>query len=445
MNIKKLNKSLLKKICLLALMIYITNFFITYTYADENKLTSTDSNSQEQTQQIEVPEKLELLSKADILLDAKTGNILYENKADEQLYPASTTKLMTAILTMENCQLTDEITVKAEWLKGIPRSYTIADLRAGETFTVDQLMHVLLIPSANDAANVLACHMSGSIDEFANKMNEKAKEIGCTNTHFVNPSGVHDDNHYSTAHDMALIGLYACKFDTITEYAKILNYDLPNRPDGKERKFSATNTLLNPKHKYYYEYATGLKTGYTEKAKSCIVATAKKDDIELLCVVLGGDKTEDRKSERELDCKTLFDYGFNYFEYKNICNLGESIDISNTEEIPEYLKNQNLIYSDSLNLLVQKNKELKPTIHFDSEKQLPIYKNSVVGNITYQNNGKDYTVYILTSEDILPAYSGYASIALYALAVVLVVIIAVVVIKRKKKKPARYFKHSFYL
>lgn len=439
MNMKIIRKNLKKSICLILVTLLIITFVPHQSLADE---------PQPAVQGADVTNnQIDLYSRADILLDSKTGNVLYENHSNEKLYPASTTKLMTAILTIENCKMTDTVTIKPEWLGGIPTSYTIANLQSGETLTINQLMHVLLIPSANDAANVLACHISGSVDKFADKMNNKAKELGCKNTHFVNPSGIHNDDHYSTAYDMALIGLYASKYSEIREIVTNITYSLPNLPDGKPRTFKATNTLINQKSQYYYEYATGLKTGYTDKAKSCIVATAKKDDIELLCVVLGGDKTENNKAQRELDCKTLFEYGFNNFKYMDICTKNESIDISQVANIPDYLNNKNLIYENTLNVLTPIKGAQNPTILFEVNKKLPIMKNTIVGTITYHIQGNDYTINILSGEDILPENTESTQTIYYILIAMLIILLIISIVqkrKRRKKRALKYYRHSFY-
>ena len=281
-----------KVISIYVLLSFIYSTFFNFSYADKtdtinqsgtsiSQSTSSDGNlnsSDSASFPVESAQsQLTVLSKAAILIDSYSGQVLYEYNSNEQLYPASTTKLMTAILTLENCQLSDTVIVNPKALTGIPRTYTTAALQPNETLTVEQLLHVLLIPSANDAANVLAFHIAGSIEDFAIMMNAKVKELGCQNTHFENPIGIHSDTHYSTAYDMALIGKYANTFTEIKEITCTTSYALPNLPDGKERKFKTTNTLITPKNKYYYEYATGMKTGYTDKAKSCIVAKAKKD------------------------------------------------------------------------------------------------------------------------------------------------------------------------
>lgn len=434
---------------ILLIIVFILSIYTKYSYADtQNNLDTNNANI--------TYNDITLYSNSSILIDSTTGQILYEHNAYEKTYPASTTKLMTAILTLENCNLSDSVTINKDALNGIPKSYTTAALKAGESLTVEQLLHVLLIPSANDAANVLAYHIAGSIDNFAIMMNSKAKEIGCQNTHFVNPSGIHDDEHYSTAYDMALIGKYANTFEKIREIATQTSYSLPNLPDGKERVFKTTNTLITPKNKYYYEYATGLKTGYTDKAKSCIVAKAKKDDIELICVVLGGNKTEDLKSERELDCHTLFEYGFNNFKHSTICSKNNSLDKSNLTNVPSNLQNANIVFSEDLSILVNTNntQNIIPNIVWKNDLQLPIYKNTVVGNITYNVDGKSYTVDLLSGTDILPNNSNTISYFFYILLAILLIIIIITIFTNKRKnrfhkksrssKEPKYFRHSFY-
>ncbi|MBO5349834.1 MAG: D-alanyl-D-alanine carboxypeptidase [Clostridia bacterium] len=417
------------------------------SYADQTNNSNTNNNN----------ENLTLYSNSSILIDAKTGQILNEHNAYEKTYPASTTKLMTAILTLENCNLTDSVTITNEAISGIPISYTIAALQPNEVLTVEQLLHVLLIPSANDAANVLACHIAGSIDDFSVMMNAKAKELGCQNTNFVNPSGIHNDEHYSTAYDMALIGKYANTFEKIKEISSKTSYSLPNLPNGTQRNFKTTNTLITPTNKYYYEYAAGLKTGYTDKSKSCIVAKAQKDDIELICVVLGGEKTEDLKSERELDCHTLFEYGFNNYDYYTICSQNNSLDKSNLTDIPTNLQNTDIIFSEDLNLLINIDnyENITSNIDWENDLQLPIYKDTVVGSITYDISGNPYTINLLSGTDILPSEAANSiSQFFYILLGILIIIIIITIFINKRKnrfhrkcrssKEPKYFKHSFY-
>ena len=162
---------------------------------------------------------------AAILLDSNTEKIIYSKNKSERMYPASTTKILTAILTIENCNLDDIVTVPYEAVYSIPSGYSVAALQPGEQLTVEQLLKVMLVHSANDAANVLAYHVSGSIEGFANLMNQKVSELGLTNTHFTNPSGMHDENHYTTAYDLAIIMKYCMKNSTFRnlQFQQLIN------------------------------------------------------------------------------------------------------------------------------------------------------------------------------------------------------------------------------
>lgn len=199
----------------------------------------------------------------------------------------------------------------------------LLDYKFGEKLRIEDLLHVLLIPSANDAANVLAEHISGSISAFSDLMNEKARELGCTGSNFANPSGVHDDNLYTTAHDLSLIARYALNFEDFRRIITTTTYTLPSTEayPKSDRTFTHTNLLLNRNYKnYYYEYATGIKTGYTNAAKDCLVASAKKDDVEFVVVTLGNSRNDEWLREKYIDCKTLFNFAFDNYTtyYKNL-------------------------------------------------------------------------------------------------------------------------------
>ncbi len=204
-----------------------------------------------------------------LLMDSASGKILYEREAKAKRFPASTTKIMTAILALENRNLTDTATVSENAVSSIPYSYTIANLQIGEVLTYEKLLFALLLPSANDAAIVIAEDIGGSVEGFSDKMNTKAREIGCENTHFVNPNGIHHEEHYSTAYDLALIGRYAMKNELFRKFVSTPQYTLPatEKYDKEDRIFTTTNRLMNPSSSNYYSYTTGIKTGYTDPAR----------------------------------------------------------------------------------------------------------------------------------------------------------------------------------
>ena len=377
------------------LCLFLTLFFLCFCI---NNLFASNTNLDVNT------DKITTNSEACILMDVKSDKILYAKNAYERMYPASTTKLMTAILTLENCKLTDKATVSHNAIFSIPVGYSHANLKEGEELTIEQLLNVLLIPSANDAAIVLAEHISGSVEEFANLMNKKAQELGCKDTHFVNPNGIHNKNHYSTAYDLALIGKYAMKFPDIKRIAMIKQYTLPttNKYDKTDRIFNATNGLINPGSKYYYEYTTGLKTGYTDSAGSCIVASAKKGNMELIEVVLKANSI----TERYTDCKTMFNYGFDNYTYKKLQTSGNIIKTVEIANATNESKNLEISVKDDISVLIPSKIDtgnLTPKIELKENLEAPIAENSVVGKVTYTIDGKDYSSDLIAENSVIPS------------------------------------------
>ena len=278
----------------------------------ENNQIENKTNSNETTNETESSE-LNLYGESCILVERSTGRTAYEKNSQQQMFPASTTKILTAILAVENCQLDEVVTITSDMTSKVPASYTTAYLKPGEKVTVEQLLNVLLIPSANDAGFALAIHISGSVEEFANLMNERAKQLGCTHSNFTNPSGIHNENHYSTAHDMSLIGICAMSYPQLTDIVCKTSYTLKPM-NSNSKTFETTNSLINPNDNTYYEFATGFKTGFTDPAGSCIIATAKKENMEFLAVVLNAPEPSKGTVYRDIDCKTLFEYGFENYE-----------------------------------------------------------------------------------------------------------------------------------
>lgn len=340
-------------------------------------------------------DELLLYSPVAVLMEKNTGKIVYQKDMDKKMYPASTTKLMTAILTLEHCNLDDIATVSYNAVFDVPSGYSNAALQVDEKLTIENLLYVLLLPSANDAANVLAEHIAGSVESFATMMNTKARELGCTGTNFRNPSGIHDENHYSTAHDLALIGQYAMKFDKIMDIINTKNYTLPttNKYDKTDRYFVTTNNLLKPGYKnYYYEYATGLKTGYTKPAEDCIVASAKKDNLEFIVVVLGCPISDNGLHQKYLDCKTLFNYGFEHYTTKTLITQGAVYDQVTIKKATSDTKTLDLIVGDNITAFVSNNDNTDPQVEVNYLKELtaPIYKDEVLGTVTYTLDGIEY-------------------------------------------------------
>ena len=234
-------------------------------------------------------DELSIKAKAALIVEKNTGKIIYEKEIDEQNYPASTTKILTAILTIENCDLEETATVSQSAISKIPTAYVVAPLYVGEEMKVKDLLYALMLKSSNDAAYVLAEHVGGSVEEFAEMMNNKAKEIGCKNTHFVNPNGIDNKNHYTTAYDMYLIANYAMKNETFAKIVSTYQYTLPatNKHPASDRIMKNTNNFVNPNSTYYNENVKGVKTGTTDLAGNCLITDFAANKLEFITVVLG--------------------------------------------------------------------------------------------------------------------------------------------------------------
>lgn len=385
-------------------------------------------------------------SSACLLMEESTGKILYSKNANSIMYPASTTKIMTAILTLEKCNLSDTAVVSHNAVFSIPSGYSTASLVEGEVLTIEQLLNVLLIPSANDAAVVLAEHIAGSVEAFSDMMNSKAVELGCLNTHFVNPNGIHNENHYSTAYDLALIGKYAMQFPTFKEISSKTRYTLPitNAYSKEDRIFNTTNDLIKPNYSssptnYYYKYATGGKTGYTDPAGQCIVATATKDNVSLIAVTLHGDFTEDNLSQRALDCKALFEYGFNNFSMVSIAKKG---DVASNMKVPNATKDSSsldLLYSDDIYAFVPNGfdtSSVTPNIKLSST-FAPIAQDTILGTISYDIDGSNYSCNLLASHEV---YKNQFTKTAMELALLLIFLILLSKVLKRKKRRKNYRK-----
>lgn len=259
---------------------------------------------------IETMKAPELNAEAAILMDATTGEILFEKNSKSKMYPASITKIMTVLLALEKGNLSDTITFSHDAVYSIePGSAHIA-MQEGEQITLEQALYGILLRSANEVANAVGEYVDGSIPAFAQHMTQRAKELGCESTNFLNANGLFDENHYTTAYDMACIARELLKQEAYQKMMSNTYYEIP--PTNKQtetRYLHGQHQMLNPNSIYYYEYATGGKTGYTWEALNTLVTFAKKGDTQLIAVVL-----KCKGAEHYVDSKALFEYGFANFQ-----------------------------------------------------------------------------------------------------------------------------------
>ena len=270
----------------------------------------------------EWPSEISISADGGILMDINSGAVLFEKNSHEPYYPASITKILTALIVIENCGLDETVTFSNTAVNSLEPNSSILGARAGDTLSVRDCLYALLLQSANEVANALAEHCAGSIDAFAEKMNEKAEELGCTDSHFANPSGLNDPNHYVSAYDMALIAKAAFNNPTFVEVDSTTYYDVPagklkQYPDGW--RYYAHHRMLRRNDSLYYDGAIGGKTGYTEAAGNTLVTYAKNDNTYLVSVVLQS------VNGAYSDTKALLDYGFNNFSRTAVKDLPSKI------------------------------------------------------------------------------------------------------------------------
>lgn len=350
-----------------------------------------------------------------ILIDIDSGKMLYEKDAYSPVYPASTTKVLTAILALENCNLDDEVTASFKAVNSVYANGTTASIQEGETHTVRDLLYTLLVHSANDAAYILAEHIGGSTESFASMMNARAKELGATSTYFVNPNGLPSTSHKCSAYDMSIFARHAMNtFPIFREIVKTVNYTLPiteeytklylneypNATNVTRYLTTTTNHLINPnRSSYYYEYATGIKTGYTDAAANCIVASAEKDGVELIVVIFGASGWNNLRN----DCVNLFEYGFSKLKSETLVAGGSIIDTKIIENGPDDDNKLDVIVEDTLKATFSSTdfvEAFSPSIEFVDNLKAPITSGDVIGTITYNVYNSTYTSNLLAGNSI---------------------------------------------
>ena len=252
-------------------------------------------------------------------------------------------------------------------------------------------------------------------------MNTRAIELGCKNTHFVNPNGVHDDNHYTTAYDLSVIAKEAMKNDTFRQIVSTASYTLPssNKYSRIDRTLITTNDLIKKQSKNYYENAIGIKTGFTTPAGNCLVSSATKDDKNLIAVVLKSRTDNDRYN----DAKTLFNYGFDNFSKKDIVKTGDIVKTIDVKNATSATKNLNLVAETGVNTIVTNDKlndTIEPQITLNEQLQAPIKKDTIVGTATYTIDNIQYTINLKAGNDVKKSYVLYIVIAIAIIALILI-------------------------
>lgn len=373
------NKYFFKTISIIIIFIYLLSF--SYVYADDIDYVedniSNDLLISSETANIS-ENSLNLNSKSCIILDRKSKDVLYGKNEKNKVKMASTTKIMTAIVVIENADLNKTVEISK---KSASTGGSRLGLKTSDKITINHLLYGLMLCSGNDAAVALAESVAGSISSFANLMNNKAIELGLENTHFETPHGLDSDNHYTTAYELALLTDYALKNSTFFKIVGTKNYTI--NINGSPKNLTNTNELLGNLNGVY-----GVKTGFTNGANRCLVTSCKRGDMDIICVVLGADT----KKFRTQDSIKLIEYVFNTYTYINIENkINEYFNnwISNNKNsffIEKGIsQNIELIYSSLENSIIPVKKEDINNIEFlidiNTYLQAPIHENDKIGTI----------------------------------------------------------------
>ena len=326
-----------------------------------------------------------------ILMDANTGSILYAKNIHEKLYPASITKLLTTYIATEECELDEMVTFSEDAVYSI-KWWEDANMGvyAGSSLPMEEVLYGILVGSANEAAYAVAEHISGNIENFAVLMNKTAKELGCTNSNFVTPNGIHDVNHYTTAYDIALIAKAFFANETLTKMSSTTRFDVPvTETQTREGIILSAKSLLLPGKTYAYEPLIGTKTGYTDYARQTLVSCAEKNGMKLICVIM-----KEEAPAQYTDTIELFNYGFDNFNAVYLDEVQTPYSIDNhffTTDIDLLGSSKTILSLDKEDYVIVPNtlsfEDLTSKVSYDDKGETSVacinyyYKNYLLGKI----------------------------------------------------------------
>ncbi len=329
-----------------------------------------------------------------LLADLDTGRILYSKNLNSRVYPASTTKILTGIMALEKCTLSDVVVATHEAIDPINMNHSNMGILVDEELTVEQLLYGMLVHSANDAANVLAVHIAGSLSEFADMMNSRAKELGAENTHFTNAHGFHDDNHYTTIADLAKITAYAMQNEKFADIVSQSKYQIPPTNKYREtRHLSSTNMMLsnNRTPLHLYSAAIGVKTGSTDEAGNCLVAAAEQNGTRLMSIVMKCRNNGIADGAYSFtDSRALLEYGFAHYRHISIAKLTDIVDSSKVREAKDGVR-VTLSPETELKVLLPKTtvtSNIEKEVTIEPDIQAPVDKGDILGSVTYSLDGE---------------------------------------------------------
>lgn len=394
MVIKTMKLKVIKILAFLSCFLFLFNFYSSFADDIEDEIIDTDIIETSSSNMSD----LNLNSRSCIILDRTSKKVLYGKNEFNKVKMASTTKIMTATVIIENCNLNETVEISK---KSAGTGGSRLGLKTGDKITIRDLLYGLMLCSGNDAAVALAENCSGSILEFSNLMNKKAEELGLANSHFESPHGLDSDGHYTTAYELALLSDYALQNKTFFNIVGTKNYTVTI--NGSPKNISNTNELLGNLLGVY-----GIKTGFTNGANRCLVTACKRDDMDIICVVLGCDT----KKFRTQDSIKLIEYAFKNFEYVNIEEkINEEFEKWKLENTANFIIDKGISsklevkYSNLENPIVPINKNdissININIDINQNLSAPIYENDIIGKISvFENENNIITLDVISSNSI---------------------------------------------
>lgn len=387
------------------------------------------------------------------LENLNAGAVVYEKNSNKRSYPASTTKIMTFIITAENVSDLENtsVTIKQDIISGLDLESTVMGLSShiGEKVSVKDLLYGLMLPSGNDAALVLADYVGGGISGFVEKMNAKAVELGCKNTHFANPHGLYDTNHYSTAHDMALIAKHAMKIKGFMDICNTVYYT----PDGFKTLHN-TNYMLDSEAEggqYYYQYTKGIKTGYLDEAGKCLVTSSDKNGDKYLCVCLGAAFSYAENVNYAMkDSAKLYDWAYKNLGVQTIYGTADSLASVDVKYVRNG-KTLEAVPEKEISAFLPNNydkKKLKVEINCPEQVDAPVTQDDVLGTVSVKYEDLDLGLTnLVAAEDVerdisplevfVTEHMQLIIIVSAVLVLIIVLLIVLISVRRKARRRSR--------
>ncbi len=400
------------------------------------------------------PSGFDINAKSALLMSLDTDEVIYSKDADKRVYPASITKIMTTLLILESEKFNPEnkISMTKEVLKMISGTGSVvSNLKAGEEITELDLAYFVLMVSAGDCAYLAAIHYYGSVDAFVDRMNERAKELGLKGTHYVNPIGLHDDDHYTTANDTYVLTKLALKNKIFKQICESDRYNLPATNMQGQRRLSTTNFLQDKNTNYYYAFAKGVKTGFTDEAGRCLVSTASYNGYNYMCLLFGCTPNQSTRHEF-VDSKNLYRWAFNNLEFKQIadtenpiCEMPVKLSFD-ADFVPLYVEKGFVSVlpkdaNESTITIVPKLKAESVDAPVKKGDKLGtadvIYAEKVIGTVNLVAGQDVKKSVILTVLDVLKNFFTSSYMILFYIIIALAIIIFIIVVIRMNMKPSK--------